>query len=113
MGRVGSGELQGHGVEVVNNVAVERIVEEGTQLHVRGSGDFQATGDVVLVAVGVRPLTDVAKSANVAEGSHGALRVTRRMETNVPDIYAARDCIETYHLLLERPPYLPLLTTAT
>jgi NADPH-dependent 2,4-dienoyl-CoA reductase/sulfur reductase-like enzyme len=34
------------------------------------------------------------------------------METNVPDIYAAGDCVETRHRLLRRPGYLPLGTTA-
>lgn len=34
------------------------------------------------------------------------------METNVPHIYAAGDCAETYHRLLERYVYLPLGSTA-
>jgi NADPH-dependent 2,4-dienoyl-CoA reductase/sulfur reductase-like enzyme len=34
------------------------------------------------------------------------------METNVPDIYAAGDCVETWHRLLNAPTYLPLGTTA-
>jgi NADPH-dependent 2,4-dienoyl-CoA reductase/sulfur reductase-like enzyme len=34
------------------------------------------------------------------------------METNVPDIYAAGDCVETWHRLLGRPTYLPLGSTA-
>ena len=34
------------------------------------------------------------------------------METDVPDIYAAGDCVETWHRLLNQPTYLPLGTTA-
>jgi NADPH-dependent 2,4-dienoyl-CoA reductase/sulfur reductase-like enzyme len=34
------------------------------------------------------------------------------METNLPAIYAAGDCVETWHHLLGRPTYLPLGTTA-
>lgn len=34
------------------------------------------------------------------------------METNIHDVYAAGDCVETWHRLLQRPTYLPLGTTA-
>jgi NADPH-dependent 2,4-dienoyl-CoA reductase/sulfur reductase-like enzyme len=34
------------------------------------------------------------------------------MRTNVPDVYAAGDCAETRHLLLEEPSYVPLGSTA-
>jgi NADPH-dependent 2,4-dienoyl-CoA reductase/sulfur reductase-like enzyme len=41
----------------------------------------------------------------------GALRVDRFMQTNVADIYAAGDCVETWHRQLNRYTYLPLGTT--
>ena len=69
-------------------------------------------GDLVLVAVGAVPATDLAQTAGVALGRNGAIQVTQRMETNVPQIYAAGDCVETWHRLLQRPVYLPLGTTA-
>jgi pyruvate/2-oxoglutarate dehydrogenase complex dihydrolipoamide dehydrogenase (E3) component len=47
---------------------------------VRGTQGFHTTADMVLVRVGVRPLTDVAKSAGVATGVHGVIRVTLAME---------------------------------
>jgi NADPH-dependent 2,4-dienoyl-CoA reductase/sulfur reductase-like enzyme len=34
------------------------------------------------------------------------------MRTNLPDVLAAGDCVETWHRLLGRPAYLPLGTTA-
>jgi NADPH-dependent 2,4-dienoyl-CoA reductase/sulfur reductase-like enzyme len=42
----------------------------------------------------------------------GAVRVNRRMETNLPAVFAAGDCVQTWHALLEQPLYLPLGTTA-
>ncbi|MDA8114475.1 MAG: CoA-disulfide reductase, partial [Acidithiobacillus sp.] len=42
----------------------------------------------------------------------GAIRVTQRMETGIPGIWAAGDCVETWHRILQRPAYLPLGTTA-
>ena len=47
-----------------------------------------------------------------ALGVRNAIRVSCAMETDVPDIYAAGDCVETWHRLLNQPTYLPLGTTA-
>ncbi len=128
-------ELRRHGVAVVTGVGVEGIAQVDGQLVVTGfsrtqpassreiahppSGvtpqAFRAAADLVLVAAGVRPETDLARSAGAAIGgqdTRGAIRVTHAMETNVPGIYAAGDCVETWHRLLGRPTYLPLGTTA-
>ncbi len=105
-------ELRHHGVEVATGVAVERIAQAGTQLRVMGSEGFSVTADLVLVAVSVRPQTELAEAAGIATGERQAIRVTRAMETTVPDIYAAGDCVETWHRLLNAPTYLPLGTTA-
>ncbi len=105
-------ELQQHGVKVVNGVAIEELIQEGTQIHVKGSHGFSTLAEMVLVAVGVRPVADLATSAGVETGIQGAIRVTRSMKTNIPDIYAAGDCVETWHRLLRHSTYLPLGTTA-
>jgi len=105
-------ELRHHGVEVATGIAVERIAQAGTQLRVMGSEGFSVTADLVLVAVSVRPQTELAEAAGIATGERQAIRVTRAMETTVPDIYAAGDCVETWHRLLNAPTYLPLGTTA-
>ncbi len=112
LGRRVSAELGHHGVEVATCVAVERIAQAGSQLRVMGSEGFHTTADLVLVAVSVQPQTELAQSAGIATGERQAIRVTRAMETTVPDIYAAGDCVETWHRLLNAPTYLPLGTTA-
>ena len=66
---------------------------------------------MVLVVVGVRPDTTLAASAGAALGVRGAIAVDRGMRTNLPDVYAAGDCVVTYHRLLGET-YLPLGTTA-
>jgi len=111
LGRLVGAELRRHGVEVATGVAVERIGQAGTHLHVVGSEGFSATADLVLVAVSVQPQTGMAQAAGIAIGERQAIRVTRAMETIVPDIFAAGDCVETWHRLLQAPTYLPLGTT--
>jgi NADPH-dependent 2,4-dienoyl-CoA reductase/sulfur reductase-like enzyme len=105
-------ELSGRGANVVTGVAVESIERRGHQLLVAGSQGFQTKAELVLVATGVRPNIDLAITAGAETGQWGAIRVSRGMETNVPHISAAGDCVETYHRLLERNAYLPLGSTA-
>ena len=50
---------------------------------------------MVLVVVGVRPDTTLAASAGAALGVRGAIAVDRGMRTNLPDVFAAGDCVVT------------------
>jgi NADPH-dependent 2,4-dienoyl-CoA reductase/sulfur reductase-like enzyme len=104
--------IASHGVEVFNRVEISSIASSGQPLTVSGTLDFAATADPVLVAVGVRPNSELGIAAGIATGAKGALQVNRNMETNLPDVYAAGDCVETWHRLLNRNTYLPLGTTA-
>jgi NADPH-dependent 2,4-dienoyl-CoA reductase/sulfur reductase-like enzyme len=112
LGALVTKELNGHGANVVTDVAVESIDRQGHQLAVAGSQGFRARAELVLVATGVRPNAGLATTAGVETGQWGAVRVNCGMETNVPHVYAAGDCAETYHRLLEENTYLPLGSTA-
>ncbi|MHB1590614.1 MAG: FAD-dependent oxidoreductase [Sulfuricella sp.] len=113
-GRLIGDELSRHGVRVVAGCTVERIeaTDNRRGLTVSGSGGFTASADLVLVATGARPDTTLAAAAGIALGPSGAIRVTQRMETTLPGIWAAGDCAETWHRILQRAAYLPLGTTA-
>jgi NADPH-dependent 2,4-dienoyl-CoA reductase/sulfur reductase-like enzyme len=112
LGALVAEELSRHGVTVATGVTVEAIELQGGRLVVTGSGGFHAGADLVLAATGVRPNAGLAAAAGVEIGRWGAIRVNQALETNVPNIYAAGDCAETYHRLLERYVYLPLGSTA-
>jgi NADPH-dependent 2,4-dienoyl-CoA reductase/sulfur reductase-like enzyme len=105
-------ELEQQGVRIFNGFAVERIESSGKGLSVRSVAAEAIAADMVLVAVGSRPETSLARAAGIETGIKGAICVNRRMETGIPDIYAAGDCAETYHRLLGKSTYLPLGTTA-
>ena len=111
-GKLVEAELQRHGVDVWNQVEVTSIQTVADQLAVSGTHGFSKTADFVLVAVGVQPNSELGANAGVTVGARGALRVTRRMETNLPDVYAAGDCVETWHRVMNRYAYLPLGTSA-
>ncbi len=105
-------ELEAHGVRIATGVAVTGIVRSEDKLVISGSNNFSAAGDMVLVAVGARPNSELARSAGVETGLKGAIKVDRFMRTNAPDIFAAGDCAETWHRLLNSYTYMPLGTTA-
>lgn len=68
--------------------------------------------DIAVIGAGVRPNSEIAKDAGIELGRAAAIKVNNRMETNIPDIYAAGDCAEAYHLVPGQNAYVPLGTTA-
>lgn len=68
--------------------------------------------DGVLLALGVQPNTDLARSADLALGINAAIRVDRHLMTSRQYIYACGDCAHTTLRLNHKPFYWPLATTA-
>jgi NADPH-dependent 2,4-dienoyl-CoA reductase/sulfur reductase-like enzyme len=112
-------QLTGHGVEVLAGTTVRRISRAATGAAGRVQVEATATdgsavtrvADMVLVVVGVRPDTELAGEAGAALGVKGAIAVDAGMRTDLPDVFAAGDCVVTHHRLLGET-YLPLGTTA-
>ena len=115
LGALVHAELERHGVEVLTHTAVTAITRTDTgALTVTASRDDQPvsrTVDFVLVVVGVRPDTELAADAGAHLGVKGAIAVDEAMRTNLPDVFAAGDCVHTHHRLLGIT-WLPLGTTA-
>ncbi|MGA9676131.1 MAG: FAD-dependent oxidoreductase [Mycobacterium sp.] len=115
LGALVHAELERNGVEVLTNTAVTSIARADTgALTVTASHDRQTisrTVDFVLIVVGVRPDTELAADAGARVGVKGAIVVDETMRTNLPDIFAAGDCVHTHHRLLGTT-WLPLGTTA-
>ncbi len=119
LGGLVRGQLAGHGVEVLTGTTVQQITRATTRqagrLRVEATdvdgGVVTRLADMVLVVVGVRPDTGLAKAAGAALGVRGAIAVDRGMRTDLPDVFAAGDCVITHHRLRGES-YLPLGTTA-
>ncbi len=96
------------GCEVVLGDAIARIEsEEGRSVAVTKSGRH-IPFDIGIVAVGVRPNVELAKSAGIKLGATGAIAVDRSQRTSAPSIYAAGDNSETFHAVLGRAVNIPL-----
>ena len=64
--------------------------------------------DLVLGAFGVVPNVEIARDAGVGLGKTGAIRTDEGQRTDQPDIYAAGDCCEVHHQVLEDSVFMPL-----
>lgn len=105
-------ELERNGVSVFTNTPVKEIVQSKDRLVVRSAQGLEVPADLVIAAAGSKPNADLARSAGLEIGGFGAITVDRQMRTNLPDVFAAGDCVETWHRVLEKYTYLPLGTTA-
>jgi NADPH-dependent 2,4-dienoyl-CoA reductase/sulfur reductase-like enzyme len=100
LARVAAKEMEKHGVDLLLEARVHEIslVEPTGKLLVNTSRRSLEV-DMVILAAGVRPNTDLARDAGLAIGRSGGISVDRRLRTSDPDIYAGGDCIELRNLI--------------
>jgi NADH oxidase (H2O2-forming) len=109
MAEMVSRTLEEKGISLIFGKAVEEILGTDKAEGVLVSGEKIET-DMVIAATGVRADFELAKKSGITIGER-AIKVNTRMETNVKDVYAAGDCVETPHLVTHRP-FAPQLGTS-
>ena len=87
-------EVRKHGVRLVLGHTVEGFAEKDGGVDVLLQDAAPLHGDLVVLAIGVTPDTVLAKEAGLKLGIRGSILVNDRMETSVPDIYAAGDAVQ-------------------
>ncbi len=97
-------ELDDHGINLIVGDKVSSFENSDLVLE---SGNKVAS-DVVVLAIGVQPETDLAKKAGLNIGKTGAMKVDQNYKTNDNDIYAVGDVIEVYSYLFNAYFKLPL-----
>ena len=91
------GKMRSRGIQLVlgKSVAGLSAAREGIQIQVENHPPL--TADMVILAIGVRPDSSLAKDAGLALGAAGSILVNDRMETSLPDIYAVGDAVQIRH----------------
>ena len=97
---------KGVGLHLEDGVSRFEEKDGGVIVHLR-SGKQIAT-DMVLLSIGVRPETKLAKDAGLAIGERGGITVNDYMQTSDADIYALGDAVEVRHLVTGQPALIPL-----
>lgn len=90
-------EMRRHGVKLVLGHTVEGFEEKDGGVDILLKDEKPLHADMVVLAIGVVPDTNLAKEAGLELGIKGSIVVNERMETSKPDIYAAGDAVQVKH----------------
>ena len=90
-------EMRKHGVKLALGHTVEGFEEKDGGIDILLKDEMPLHADMVVLAIGVTPDTHLAKEAGLELGIKGSIVVNDRMETSVPDIYAAGDAVQVKH----------------
>lgn len=92
-------EMRRSGIKLALGHTVEGFAERdgGVDVLLKDAAPLHA--DMVVLAIGVTPESELAKSAGLALGIKGSIVVNDRMETSAPDIYAVGDAVQVKHFV--------------
>ena len=103
-------QLQAKGIRVVTGAGLEMVLGGEKATGIRTAvGGFE--GDVVVMAIGVRPATAFLNDSGV-EMFKGTIVVDKFQKTNLPDIYAVGDCAMVYNRLTGQGQWSAMGSTA-
>lgn len=104
--------LRAKGVSLLLGESVTALNGESQVTEVSLESGKTVNTDLVILSVGVKPNTDLAKQIGVEIGKTGAIAVNRKMQTNIEDVYAVGDVAESFSVITEEAIYRPLGSTA-
>ncbi len=84
----------------------EQAASGGLVVRTRRGAEFEA--DIVILSIGVRPETGLARSAGLEIGKRGGIRVDEQMRTSDPRIWAVGDAVEVWNTVAGQWEMLPL-----
>lgn len=104
--------LEARGIKIYLNEAIAGIETSAGEVKAVVTAQRTLPADLVLLGLGVRPNSSLAKAAGIPLGQTGGIKVNSRMQTDVEKIWAAGNCAETFHLVSRRPFFVALGTVA-
>ncbi len=109
LSRIVENHLKKKGVNIILNARIKEIKgKNGKVIGVQTEDKFYPA-DLVLLATGVQPNTEIAKKAGILVSPiTGGIVVNERMQSSDPDIYAGGDCVEIKHLVTGKGVVMPM-----
>jgi NADPH-dependent 2,4-dienoyl-CoA reductase/sulfur reductase-like enzyme len=104
-------ELEIHQVKLHLGHTIKKIDVENKRLKVKCS-DLVLEADLVLVAIGIKPNSELAAQAGLDLGVKNAIAVNKKLQTSNENIYAAGDCCDAYHVVTGEKTWIPLALRA-
>ncbi len=103
--------LKNRGIELYPGHRIDAIERKDKGLVVL-SGEMSLDADMVLIATGVVPNSEIAKDAGLELSIKNSISVHKDFTTSDQDIYAAGDCADVYNVITEKKTYVPLALVA-
>jgi len=113
MGRLISVYMREIGVDLYLNEKLDHFESKMGKVSGIVTDKRTLEADLVILGIGTKPNTTLALKAGIVLGAKGAIRINKKMETNVANIWAAGDCAESFHLVSERQVHIALGTVAS
>ncbi|BBF44386.1 CoA-disulfide reductase / disulfide bond regulator [Lachnospiraceae bacterium KM106-2] len=95
-------------VELILGDGVKAFEQAGSTTKIQLSSGKEIETDLVILSIGVRPNSQLAKDAGISTNAKGGVIVNEYLETSVTDIYAVGDVIEVDHYISKEKTMLPL-----
>ncbi|MBR4749372.1 MAG: FAD-dependent oxidoreductase [Abditibacteriota bacterium] len=102
------GELRDKGVDLRLGDPVASFEEAGGSVTVHMKSGASVTAELVILSIGVRPNSSLAREAGLEFNERGGVRVNDHMRTSDPSIYAVGDVAETEDFVFKTPAMVPL-----
>lgn len=83
--------------------ATVTAIDDGYVKAVKAGKEMTIAADAVVMSVGAKPNTELAKAAGLEIGITGGIKVDHNYRTSDKDIYAVGDAIESYNMLAHTP----------
>ncbi|HOD92934.1 MAG TPA: FAD-dependent oxidoreductase [Clostridia bacterium] len=100
--------IEQSGVRLILNNGVSSFSEKGTGINVCLKDGEELYTDLVLLSIGVRPNSDIAKAAGLSLNAKGGIVTDNHMKTEDDDIYAVGDVIEVEDFIDKTKTMIPL-----
>ncbi|MFF8945164.1 FAD-dependent oxidoreductase [Streptomyces sp. NPDC014864] len=114
MGRLVRQAMEGLGITMVDDTEVtEMLTGDDGRVRAVATAEAEYPADVVVLGIGVRPETALARTAGLPLGAHGGLLTDRAMRVRGHEnIWAGGDCVEVLDLVSGQTRHVPLGTHA-
>jgi NADPH-dependent 2,4-dienoyl-CoA reductase/sulfur reductase-like enzyme len=112
MGSLVSDALREIGVQLYLQESLCAFEVRGEQVEAVVTDKQALPADLVILGMGVRPNSALAAGAGIPLGERDAIRVDKKMQTEIEGVWAAGDCAQSWHLVSRKPTYVALGTVA-
>ena len=101
-------EILKNGIHLMLDTMVEGFADTDCGIDVKLKNALTLHTDMVVMAIGVAPETNLAKDANIELGIKGSIVVNDKMETSIPDVYAVGDAVQIKNFVTDKDTLISL-----